>query len=179
LTDWIAVGRVIRAHGIQGELIVHRFGDADEMMAPGRELRFGDKENSVSRVVVLAQPHGREWRVRFEGVNDRNAAELLRGTWLYVSRDVLPELPDGSFYRFQLVGLAVRTEDGRALGRVEEILEAGAHDVCVVRGEGGDILIPAVDALVRVDLERGEMVVHALPGLVPGMEVDDSNREDR
>jgi 16S rRNA processing protein RimM len=176
LTDWVAVGRVIRAHGIQGEVIVHRFGDADDMLAPGRELRFGETENSVSRVVVLAQPHGREWRVRFEGVSDRNEAELLRGAWLYVSKDVLPELPEGSFYRFQLLGLAVRTEEGKALGRVEDILEAGPHDVCVVRGEEGEVLIPAVGALVRVDLERGEMVVHALPGLVPGAEVD---REDR
>src|SRR5262249_50694489 len=149
----------------------------DTMLAPGTELRFGEKENSVSRVVVLAQPHGREWRVRFEGVSDRNTAELLRGTWLYVSKDVLPELPEGSDYRFQLLGLAVRTEAGKALGRVEDILEAGAHDVCVVKGDEGEVLIPAVEALVRVDLERGEMVVHALPGLVPGTEVDDTHRE--
>jgi 16S rRNA processing protein RimM len=112
-------------------------------------------------------------------VNDRNAAELLRGSWLYVSKDVLPELPEGSFYRFQLLGLAVRTEEGKALGRVEDILEAGPHDVCVVRGEDGEVLIPAVDALVRVDLERGEMVVRSLPGLVPGTEVEKETREDR
>jgi len=179
MSPWIAVGRVIRAHGIQGEVIVYRFGDTDEMLAPGSELRFGEGDPAVSRVVVEAHRHGRDWRVRFEGVSDRNAAEALRGTWLFVSRDRLPELPEGSFYRFQLVGLAVRTEDGKALGRVEEILEAGPHDVCVVRGAEGEVLIPAVDPLVRVDLERGEMVVTALPGLVPGMEVKGTDREDR
>ena len=179
MSPWIAVGRVVRAHGIQGEVIVYRFGDTDEMLAPGSELRFGEGDPAVSRVVVEAHRHGRDWRVRFEGVSDRNAAEALRGTWLFVSRDRLPELPEGSFYRFQLVGLAVRTEDGKALGRVEEILEAGAHDVCVVRGAEGEVLIPAVDPLVRVDLERGEMVVTALPGLVPGMEVKGTDREDR
>jgi len=179
MSRWIAVGRVIRAHGIQGEVIVHRFGDADEMLAPGTELRFGEKDDAVSRAVVGAQPHGREWRVRFEGVGDRNAAEALRGAWFYVSRDVLPELPEGSYYRFQLMGLRVRTEEGKELGRVEEILEAGAHDVCVVRGADGEVLIPAVDALVRVDLERGEMVVTSLPGLVPGTEVNETDREER
>ena len=179
MSRWIAVGRVIRAHGIQGEVIVHRFGDADDMLAPGTELRFGENDDSVSRVVVDSRPHGREWRVRFEGVGDRNAAGLLRGAWLHVSRDRLPELPEGSYYRFQLLGLLARTDEGKELGRVEDILEAGPHDVCVVRGAAGEVLIPAVDALVKVDLERGEMVVTSLPGLVPGTEVSETDREDR
>ena len=178
MSSWIAVGRVVRAHGIHGEVIVHRFGDAEEILAPGTELRLGDDAGAIGRVVVNAQPHGRDWRVRFMGVDDRNASEALRGTWLFVSRDTLPELPEGSFYRFQLLGMAVRTEDGKALGRIEDILEAGAHDVCVVRGAEGEVLIPAVEALVRVNLERGEMVVKALPGLVPGTEASDTDRED-
>ena len=179
MSNWIAVGRVVRAHGIQGEVIVHRFGDAAEMLAPGTELRFGEAENAIGRVIVAAQRHGRDWRVRLEAVTDRNAAEALRGAWLYVSRDKLPELPEGSFYQFQLLGLLVRTEEGKELGRIEDIMEAGPHDLCVVRGADGDVLIPAVEALVRIDLERGEMVVQSLPGLIPGTEVGDTDREER
>lgn len=164
------MGRVLRAHGIQGELIVHRFGESEAFLTPGTELRVGDGENAFLRRVTAARPHGRDWRVGLEGVADRDGAEALQGMLLHVSRDALPDLPEGSFYRFQLVGLSVRTAEGKPLGRIEEILETGAHDVCVVRGPDLDneILIPAVDALVHVDLEAGEMVVRAIPGLIPG-----------
>ena len=164
------MGRVLRAHGIQGELIVHRFGESEGFLTPGAELRLGEGGDAFARRVTMARPHGREWRVGLEGVADRTSAEALQGTLLFVSRQALPDLPEGSFYRFQLVGLSVRTEEGKTLGRIEEILEIGPHDVCVVRGADGDeeILIPAVDALVHVDLDAGEMVVKAIPGLIPG-----------
>ncbi|HET9234537.1 MAG TPA: ribosome maturation factor RimM [Candidatus Eisenbacteria bacterium] len=164
------MGRVLRAHGIQGELIVRRFGESEAFLTPGTELRMGEGENAFERRVIAARPHGREWRVGFEGVSDRDGAEALQGLHLSVNREALPDLPEGSFYRFQLVGLSVRTAEGKQLGRIEEILETGAHDVCVVRGAGlkDEILIPAVDALVHVDLEAGEMVVRAIPGLIPG-----------
>ena len=163
------MGRVLRAHGIQGELVVRRFGES-EFLTPGTELRVGEGPNAFERKVTAARPHGREWRVGLEGVVDRDGAEALQGMLLHVSRELLPDLPEGSFYRFQLLGLSVRTAAGRPLGRIEEILETGAHDVCVVRGAGleNEILIPAVDALVHVDLEAGEMVVQAIPGLIPG-----------
>jgi 16S rRNA processing protein RimM len=175
---WIAVGAVLRAHGIHGEVIVRRFGDAEEILAPGSEIRFGEDDGSVSRRVVEARPHGRDWRVTFQDLDDRTRAEALQGTELFVSVDKLPALPAGSYYQFQLVGLRVRTEGGEELGRIEDILETGAHDVYVVRGARGEILIPAVPELVRVDLEGGEMVVHPIPGLLPGSDKDDGDGKE-
>jgi 16S rRNA processing protein RimM len=88
-----------------------------------------------------------------EGVDTMTAAEELRGALLMVDRDHLEPLPEDTFYRHDILGLAVEDETGRRLGRVEDIWETGANDVWVVRGEGGEILVPAVRThVVGVDL---------------------------
>ena len=162
------MGRVLRAHGVLGDVVVRRFGNTETALAPASQLRFGDGPEAMERAVVSARPHGREWIVTFEGVGSRGDAEALRGSILYMEGERLPAPEAGSYYRFQLVGLRVRTADGLGLGRIEEILETGANDVCVVRGERGEILIPAVEPFIaKVDLEGGEMIVNPIPGLVP------------
>lgn len=162
------MGRVLRAHNLEGDVVIRRFGETDGVLAPGAPLRFGEGPGEVTRTVISAKPHGRDWIVAFEGLQGRDRAEAIRGELLYVEEKTLPELPKGTYYRFQLVGLRVRTQAGEDLGRIEEILETGANDVCVVRGDKGEILIPVVDSvLADVDLGRGEMIVIPIPGLVP------------
>jgi 16S rRNA processing protein RimM len=118
--------------------------------------------------VVEARPHGRSWRVRFEGMADRDEAEVLTGTVLSVDASRLPALPEGTYYSFQLLGLRVVSVAGEELGRLDEIVETGARDVYVVLGERGEILLPSIPEVVReVDLETGTMTVELIPGLVP------------
>jgi 16S rRNA processing protein RimM len=75
-------------------------------------------------------------------------------------------LEEGEYYHFQLIGVRVETEDGEWLGQVAKVLETRAHDVYVVRGPRGEVLLPAVDELVlELDLESKRMVVHLLPGM--------------
>jgi 16S rRNA processing protein RimM len=106
--------------------------------------------------------------VVFEGVASRTEAEALSGTTLRVGADRLPPLPEDTYYTFQLEGLTVRTTDGEVLGRIDDVLETGANPVLVVRGAGGETLIPSVGQVVReVDLEAGTMTVELIPGLVP------------
>lgn len=168
MTRWIAVGRVVRAHGIQGEVVVRRFGEAEGLLAPGATLRFGEGADAVFRTVLESRPHGREWIVAFEHVEGRVGADALRGAVLHVKESALPVLPSGTYYRYQLVGLRVRTAGGEDLGRIEDILETGAQDVCVVRGGRGEILIPMVEVFVSgVDLENGVVTVTPIPGLLP------------
>jgi 16S rRNA processing protein RimM len=76
-------------------------------------------------------------------------------------------LPPGRYYRFELVGLTVRTRAGETLGRVTEVFATGSNDVIVVDGPGGEILLPAVESvLVEVSPERGELRVEVPPGLL-------------
>ena len=78
----------------------------------------------------------------------------------------VPQLQEGEYYHFQLLGMNVLTEEGECLGRVREILETGSNDVYVVSGESGDVLIPALTEVIReVRLNEGLMVVKLLEGL--------------
>ena len=98
-----------------------------------------------------------------------DATTPLFGELLYIHRDSATRLPRGSYYEHDVVGLRVETGKGRVLGEVAEILRTGANDVYVVRGELGEILIPAIGHVVkRVDVPGGRIVVELMPGLLPG-----------
>jgi len=101
------------------------------------------------------------------GVDDRDAAEALRGQWIYVAiEDALP-LGEGEYYHFQIVGLQVITAEGEALGRITEILPTGANDVYVIQGPRGEILVPALEGVIlNVDLPNGRMIVRLPEGLL-------------
>jgi 16S rRNA processing protein RimM len=102
-----------------------------------------------------------------EACSDREAAEAFRGAEVRLRLEEAAPLPEGRFYRWQVIGLQVVTEEGRALGVVREILETGANDVYIVAPESGrELLLPAITSVVRqIDLEGGKMVVRLMPGL--------------
>lgn len=161
---WLALGKVVGAHGVRGAVRVHFFSGAAPEMGPGARIglrRPGGEIEAVALVEIA--PHQRQFRLWFEGVADREAAEALVGAELMVPRDALPDLEDGTYYWADLIGLDVRTVDDRPLGRLVHILETGSNDVYVVQREGGEVLVPALATVVRrIDLAAGRMWV-ALP----------------
>ncbi|MCZ7627436.1 MAG: ribosome maturation factor RimM [Candidatus Methylomirabilis sp.] len=110
---------------------------------------------------------GPAWIVQLRGVQTVEHAEQLVGRELLIPRSAAPTLPEGSYYHADLIDLRVVTEEGRELGQIAEILETGANDVYVVRGEGSEWLLPATREVVRrVDLAQGMMVVRLLEGMI-------------
>lgn len=174
----VSVGRVTRAHGIRGEVVVHRFGEGDGVLEAGSELTGRKGRLEFTLTVESSRPYKQDWIVTFRDVATRNDAEGLAGTSLFLDESELPPLPEGAYYSFQLVGLRVLTEAGDELGRLDEILETAANDVYVVRGGAEEILLPSIPQVVQgVDLEAGVMRVRLLPGLVPSRG-DDADREE-
>jgi len=168
VSDQIAVGRIGRAHGVRGEVVVDvRTDDPDGRFAPGTVLAT-DPEEAGPLTVERARWHSGRLLLRFTGVDDRTAAEQLRGTWLVVDADELPppEDPD-EFLDHQLVGLTVVTTGGETVGAVTEIRHYG-QDLLVIRRENGEeAMVPFVAALVpEVDLDGGRIVVDPPPGLL-------------
>jgi 16S rRNA processing protein RimM len=105
--------------------------------------------------------------LKLEGCDDRNGADELRGMLVQIPTEEAEPLGEGEYYHFQLIGLAVETESGERLGQVVEVLETGANDVYVVRGIRGEVLLPAVDDVIRaIDLESKRMMVRLLPGMM-------------
>ena len=120
------------------------------------------------RTIVSARWQKGMVYLRLAGIEDREGAAELRGRLLAIPESELEPLPEGQYYRFQLIGLAVISTGGEELGSVSDVLSTGANDVYVVRGDRGELLLPATDEVVReIDLESGRMLVEPLPGLLP------------
>ena len=148
----LVVGRVVRAHGVTGELVVEvRTDDPDTRFAPGRTLRAKPSRGGPERdyVVDSAREHSGRLLVRLDGVADRTAADSMRGTLFLVDSADLPpiEEPD-EFYDHQLEGLQVVTTTGTPVGSVAEVLHTAAGELLSVRTEDGEVLVPFVSAIV-------------------------------
>ena len=156
----IRVARIGAAHGVRGE--VRLFVDADDPLAVKSLGPLEDAAGSRQFTIAALREAKDHLVVRFEGVADRNAAEQLTNLELFVPRERLPKQKDAStFYRADLIGLRVETNDGTTLGTVAGIQNFGAGDLLEIsRGGGGTFMIPFVGRFVpTVDLEGGRIVV--------------------
>jgi 16S rRNA processing protein RimM len=162
----VAVGRITRAHGVSGEVAVLVLSQLPERFEPGSSLLLEDAGDGTL-TVVAARPHRQRLLVRFEGVEDRNAAERLAGRYLFVPSASVPPPPEGEYWTHQLLGCQVVTERGASLGRIAEVMHTQANDVWAARDEAGvETLVPALrDVVVSVDVGAGRVVVREVPGL--------------
>jgi 16S rRNA processing protein RimM len=159
----IPVGRILSPRGHRGEVQVHVLSDSPGRFTPGGVLFLLGEQRVIGRCSPLSQ--GR-LALALEGVHSRTQAEGLRGVLLTVPEGMVPPLPEGEYYHFQLVDMDVFTEEGELLGRITEVLSTGANDVYIVAGEGRDLLIPAMeDVVVEVDVDGKRMKVALPPGL--------------
>jgi 16S rRNA processing protein RimM len=128
-------------------------------------------EDGVRRFdITLTRPVKSGFAARLSGVNDKEAADALRGTRLYAPRDALPNLPDDEFYHADLIGLVAVDTGGAAIGRVAAVLNHGAGDLLELRGRGlgSGVLVPFTKAIVpTVDLSAGRLIVDPPEGLLP------------
>jgi 16S rRNA processing protein RimM len=148
--------------GVRGELTVDLLTDSPQRFQPGATVWAG----RAAYVVRRARAHRAALLLELEGIDTREQAETLRGLLLEVPEQDLSPLREDQYYRFQILGMEVVERDGQPLGRVEEVLDTGANDVYVVRNEEGELLIPAIDAVVKeVDVAGRRMVVELMAGL--------------
>ncbi len=161
---YAAVGRVGSPWGVRGVLKVVPLVDRRERLAPGRKITVDGKRHAIE---------SSRWQkglvyLKLSGIDDRHAASALRQRFLTVPESDMQPLAEGQYYRFQLIGLDVYGTAGPLLGRLTEILTTGANDVYIVRGDKGEILVPATDEVVKeIDIEQGRMVIEEVPGLIP------------
>jgi 16S rRNA processing protein RimM len=168
----LVVGRVAKAHGVTGELVVDvRTDDPDARFVPGAQLRGRPSKSGAERrfVIESVRPHGGRLLLRLDGVADRTAADALRGTLFLVDTEDLPPIEDpDEFYDHQIEGLQVRTVDGADIGKVAEVLHTAAGELLSVKTPGGaEILVPFVTAIVpRVSLADGVVEIDPPEGLL-------------
>jgi 16S rRNA processing protein RimM len=146
---YLVLGRVVRAHGIRGEAKVIASASSWEPFASLSRLWLGPSGGPYRAFdVEAARTMQSAVLLKLRGVNSPEAVGALVGWEVAIPREAAPAPPEGSFYHYDVVGLAV-THHGEGLGRVEEILETPAHDVYVVRGPAGEWMLPATRAHIR------------------------------
>jgi len=174
----VVVGVVGGAHGIRGDVAVGvRTDEPERRFVPGARLRVEGSSRVLT--VATARDHSGRLLVRFEELEDRNAAEAARGLVLVTDVPVT-ELPsdDGEYYDRQLVGLEAVTADGTPVGRVLAVLHPAGQDLLEIGTAHGPRLVPFVEALVpEVDLAGGRLVVADVPGLLTD-EPDETDRPE-
>jgi len=163
---YLAVGKLRRPHGVRGEILMDVLTDFPERLQPGLQVYVG--ESRQPWLLHGCRKSSRALLVSFKEVTNPEEASKLRNELLYVRADEIPALPEGEYYHHQILGMSVVNDTGLLLGKVVEILETGANDVCVVRPESGpEILIPLVDEFVlQIDLEVHQIRVHLLDGMI-------------
>jgi len=168
----LVIGRIAKAHGVTGEIVVDvRTDDPEARFAPGSVLRGRKPRGGPERSFVIdtVREHGGRLLVRLNGIGDRNAADELRGTLFLVESGDLPPIEDpDEFYDHQLEGLAVRTVAGEALGTVTEVLHTAAGELLSIkRPDGAELLVPFVSAIVTaVSLAEGTIDIDPPDGLL-------------
>jgi len=165
---YLVVGKLHRSHGVHGEMIMEVLTDFPDRLHVGMTLYIGDSQTPMQ--MVRLRQHDKGLLVSFQGCSTPEAAGELRNQLVYVLTADRPPLPEGDYYHHQIIGLHVLSDQGVSLGTVSEILETGANDVFAIRPKNGpEILVPDTDEVIlKIDLTKGEMVIHLLPGLLPG-----------
>lgn len=170
--QYLVLGEILRPHGVRGEVRLRLLTDYPERIAALTSVYLGSDPQSprLKRYHIehmrMHQDYG---LLKLQGVGERDDAERLRELLVMVHIDEAVPLEDDEVYLFQLIGMAVHTEAGEALGTVRDVLETGANDVYIVDSpQHGEVLIPVTEeTILSTDVETGIITVSLPDGLLP------------
>jgi len=168
----IIVGRVGAVYGVKGWLKIISFTDDVESIFAYQPWRLLDKQSGQTLKVTDWRRHNKGLIAKFDGVDNRDAAQLLTNLEIAVAADTLPGLPEDEYYWRDLIGAQVVNLKGYHLGQVIDLMETGSNDVLVVKANASDAfgtkerLIPFIDEQVikQIDLETRQIEVDWDPG---------------
>ncbi|MEX0682388.1 MAG: ribosome maturation factor RimM [Dehalococcoidia bacterium] len=159
---YVAVGRVLGAFGVRGDIKVQPLAPP-QTFKTGRQVTLHGDLHTIER----SRRHKAVVLLKLDGIDVREDVADHRGEYLLIPEAELAPLGEGEYYRYQLVGLRVVSTEGEDLGEIAEVLERPANDVFVVRGPRGEFLVPAAEDIVRsVDIKGGVVAIEVVPGLL-------------
>jgi 16S rRNA processing protein RimM len=159
------IGKVLAPWGLRGEVKIEILTDWPDRFARLERVYLGEERRPY--VLERFRRHKGQAILTLGDCERREAADRLRGQFIQIPVEEAMPLGEDEHYEYQIVGLGVWTREGEYLGQVREVLHTGANDVYVVRGEGREILIPAIEEVVlEVDLEGGRITVELMEGLM-------------
>ena len=171
MEKWFNVGKLVNTHGVKGEArVVSKTDFREERYKVGNKLYLfmPDSNNPIELTVKTHRIHKSFDLVTFEGYENMNDIEKMKGGILKVPEGQLTELEEDEFYYHEIIGCTVTTLAGDEIGKVREILTPGANDVWVVQSRvGKDVLIPYIEDVVKkVDVKEKIIIIDAIEGLL-------------
>ena len=166
---YLKVGLIVKPHGVNGILRIYPLTDDCTRFLKLKTVYLDGPEGMLPQKVEQAAVHNGMAHLKLSGVTDRDAAERLRGQYLYIARKDAVALPENSYFISDLIGCEVVDNQGRVYGKVRDVLQTGANDVYVVQGEK-ELLMPAIKKLVKeVDVANRRIVLEksAVAEVVP------------
>jgi 16S rRNA processing protein RimM len=165
--DLLSIGRVVKPHGVKGKVKVDYFGEDLTRFSVYREVfiknRMGELRAYEILESVLQPPY---LILRLKGIGRREEVEPLVGQEILIMRRSLPDLKEGEYYWFDILGMAVETENGKRIGKVKEIFPTGANDVYVVEGKRKEIFLPATEEVIQsIDIKNRRIRAIRMDGL--------------
>lgn len=171
MEKWFNVGKIVNTHGIKGEArIISKTDFANERYKLGNKLTLfmPDSNAPIELIVKSHRKHKSFDLLTFEGYENMNEIEKMKGGILKVPEEQLGQLEEDEFYYHEIIGCTVTTLEGEEIGKIREILSPGANDVWVIKGKGGkDVLIPYIEDVVKqVDIKAKNVVIEPIEGLL-------------
>jgi 16S rRNA processing protein RimM len=161
--EFITIGKILSSWGTRGQLRVQVMTDFPQRFASSSRVYLHGQLTTIESV---------EWRkgqviIKLDSVDDIDEADKLKGEPIEIHGSQLQSLPEGAYYHFELIGLEVRTLQEEVLGKMTEIITTAGNDIYVVKGKSGEILIPAVDDVVKsVDRRKKRIIIEPIKGLL-------------
>ena len=161
--EFITIGRILTPQGVKGKLKVKIETDFPQRFTPGSKVYI----NRQPMTIDSAEWHRGKLVIKFNTIDSIEDAQELWGKAIEIHRSQVHPLPEGQYYHFQLIGLEVWTTEGELLGNITEILTTESNDNYVVRSTKGEILIPAIEDVVKsIDLDKGRVIIESIAGLL-------------
>ncbi|MDD2573225.1 MAG: ribosome maturation factor RimM [Bacillota bacterium] len=166
--DYYRIGYIANTLGLRGEMKVLLISNVPDRFEDLKDCFINSGNIRLPVEVERYRPYKKNCvALKLKGYDDANSVEALKGRYLEVDRANLAKLEEGHFYMFDIIGCKVFTTDGELLGEVEDVLSLGTNDLYVVKGERGEILIPAVKEMVKdIDIAKKTIRVQLPEGLV-------------
>lgn len=168
MEKYLEIGQIVNTFGIKGQVKIVPFTDDITRFDELKEI-YVEKKNELKLFQIEQVNYKKNMVIlKLKGIETVEEAEKIRNCYLKIDRKDAKKLPKDTYFIVDLLGLDVYTDEGKLLGKVDDIYNAGSSDIYVVKDElGKQILLPAIkDVLKEVDLENQKIIVHLIKGLV-------------
>ena len=163
----LEIGQIVNTFGIKGELKVVPFTNDITRFDDLKKVYVKIRKESKLYKVENARYHKNRVLLKLENINNPEDAEMLRNAFLEIDREDAIPLEEGTYFIADLIGLEVYTDEGNLLGKVDDIYNAGANDIYVVKDElGKQILLPGIEEVIKEVKLDDRIIVHLIPGLI-------------